>query len=453
MVVKHIIFSLLFIFLARTNAFSQQGLHFINANQKRMKIKFEMVNNLIVIPLTLNGVQLSFLLDTGVEQTLLFVNDASEAERFQKTKKVNVRGLGEEDQFEAYQSLGNTLQIQEAINTDQEIIFFVDENFTLTSRLGLPINGIIGYDFFSNFVVRINYSSSTITLFNPKYFSKKLRRYEQKTLRFHRSKPYINLAVQDTTFQRDNLNFLLDTGSGSSFWLIESDFVHVPNVFFDDVLGYGIRSPILGKRSRVKQISFGKYKFENINVAYPDVEQIYQIEQNVLRHGTVGSEILKRFKLYLDYPNKRIFFKANSNIRNSFNYDMSGLNLAYDGLTLVKEFKSIPMMLKSTQSTKSEYESNFTNQSTVNIMIKPKLVVDAVRAFSPAAEVGIQPGDELIKINRSMVYNLKLSTIQSILSEEEGKTVKLKIKRDQKIISKNIELRDRLQDLLNNAKK
>lgn len=435
------------------NAQTNSGLRFVDASQRKMNIKFEMVNNLIVIPVILNGVPLSFLLDTGVEQTLLFVQDSYDTELLQKTKKVNVRGLGEQDEFEAYQSLGNHLQIEDAENSNQEIIFLVDKDYTLTSRLGLPINGIIGYDFFNNFIVRINYPAKKITLFNPNQFNKKLRNYEELPFRFYRKKPYVNLKVNDTTVTTSNLNFLVDTGSGSTFWLLEGEHVRLPDVYFDDVLGYGISSPIFGKRSRINQINFGNYKFNDINIAYPDVEQIYQIEQNVLRNGTLGAEILKRFKLYFDYGNRKIYFKANSSLNNPFNYDMSGLSLKYDGLTLVKEYKVIPMKMNTSQSTKSEYNSSFSDQSTVSLMIKQKLIIDAVRLSSPAAEAGILPGDELVKINRNMVYNLSLNEIQTILSEEEGKTVKLKIKRNQEIISKTIQLRDRLEDLIKKAKK
>ncbi len=40
--------------------------------KKQDKIKFELINNLIVLPIEINGVELSFLLDTGVSKPILF---------------------------------------------------------------------------------------------------------------------------------------------------------------------------------------------------------------------------------------------------------------------------------------------------------------------------------------------------------------------------------------------
>ena len=52
------------------NAFSQDG--FQLQNGKSDKIHFRLINNLIVIPVSVNGVSLSFLLDTGVSKSILF---------------------------------------------------------------------------------------------------------------------------------------------------------------------------------------------------------------------------------------------------------------------------------------------------------------------------------------------------------------------------------------------
>ena len=51
--------------------FSQGKFIVLNA-KKTDKIRFKLINNLIVIPVEVNGVELSFLLDTGVSKTILF---------------------------------------------------------------------------------------------------------------------------------------------------------------------------------------------------------------------------------------------------------------------------------------------------------------------------------------------------------------------------------------------
>ena len=46
--------------------------NFVLQNGKSDKIHFKLINNLIVIPVTINGIDLSFLLDSGVSKPIIF---------------------------------------------------------------------------------------------------------------------------------------------------------------------------------------------------------------------------------------------------------------------------------------------------------------------------------------------------------------------------------------------
>ena len=67
------LFFLLF-FLGQYTNRAQEGFQFL-ANQTQVEIPFQLINNLIFVPITVNGIELNFLLDTGVEETLLFSLD------------------------------------------------------------------------------------------------------------------------------------------------------------------------------------------------------------------------------------------------------------------------------------------------------------------------------------------------------------------------------------------
>ena len=54
--------------LCTINVFGQYNM----INSKSRKIKFKLVNNIVIIPVELNGVTLSFVLDTGVTKAILF---------------------------------------------------------------------------------------------------------------------------------------------------------------------------------------------------------------------------------------------------------------------------------------------------------------------------------------------------------------------------------------------
>lgn len=51
--------------------FGQDAFEFADGN-KKVSIPFKLINNLIFIPIKVNGIELNFLLDSGVEETILF---------------------------------------------------------------------------------------------------------------------------------------------------------------------------------------------------------------------------------------------------------------------------------------------------------------------------------------------------------------------------------------------
>ncbi len=51
-------------------SYGQDGFK-IKGGKTTDKIQFEFINNLVIIPVILNGTELSFLLDTGVRNTIL----------------------------------------------------------------------------------------------------------------------------------------------------------------------------------------------------------------------------------------------------------------------------------------------------------------------------------------------------------------------------------------------
>ena len=51
--------------------FAQEGFHFVDGKEK-VSIPFKFINNLLFIPIKVNGIELNFLLDSGVEETILF---------------------------------------------------------------------------------------------------------------------------------------------------------------------------------------------------------------------------------------------------------------------------------------------------------------------------------------------------------------------------------------------
>ena len=86
------------------SSFSQDK--FVIQNKKQSdKIRFKLINNLIVIPVNINGVTLSFLLDTGVSKPIIFnFLNVSDTLQIKNAETIYLKGLGGGESVEALKS-------------------------------------------------------------------------------------------------------------------------------------------------------------------------------------------------------------------------------------------------------------------------------------------------------------------------------------------------------------
>ena len=422
---KIIAFSCLFICTTR-QGYTQDKFQIIGQS-KHESMSFKMINNLIVIPIEVNGSELNFLLDTGVDNTIMFNLSIEDSLKLKETEKVRLRGLGEGTYLNGIRSGKNFFSLKKIKNANHMIYLIPGKEFDLSSRMGIIINGIIGGDLFRDFIVDINYSSKRIRFYDPKEYSyRKCKKCQIYDLNFYRNKPYLFLTVETSADEKIDAKLLIDLGGSDALWLFDksSDKIEVPEKYFEDYLGRGLSGNIYGKRSKIDKISLGNYIFTSANVAYPDSTSVDQVYLHKERNGTLGSEILKRFRLIIDYANKRITFKNPSSYFNDpFVYNMSGLELSHNGNMIVPE-RSRDLLYNGETTT-----------ATVQVLysyvyaIKPSYIISEVRKNSPAANAGLKTKDIILKINDRPSYYYKLEEIIHLFSTKEGKTMKLLIDR------------------------
>ena len=150
------VFALYLCFFTYLTSFSQSNFQLAN-NKKRIVIPFKLINNLIFIPIKVNGETLTFLLDTGVEQTILFSLDDKQQVSLFHLQKINLKGLGSNDAVEAYKSSENKMEVNGYVDDEHEIYLILDQEFNFSSQVGIPVNGIIGYHFFKSHLIEIDY--------------------------------------------------------------------------------------------------------------------------------------------------------------------------------------------------------------------------------------------------------------------------------------------------------
>ena len=239
--------------------------------------------------------------------------------------------------------------------------------------------------------------------YNPKYFNRPMFFYTSIDMKIEQSKPYIfqNLKVNDSTEILSKL--MIDTGASHPLMLHKnsSENIQLPEKNVRDILGAGIAGTIEGHAARIPRLSIDKYELENITTNYPDSGAYQDIINYTGRNGTIGGGALKHFKLFFDYGNEKLYLRRNSITKIKFKHDMSGLTVIAKG----------------------EY------------YLEPYYEIEKVRENTPAYNAGLRKNDKIISINGYSGKDLSLDFINKTLKKKEGKKIRIKVKREQEILS------------------
>jgi hypothetical protein len=424
-------FSIVFFFIFCLVSQAQEGFE-MKAHKKRIVIPFKLINNLIIIPLTVNGENLNFLLDTGAEETVLFSLEDQEL-NLANAEKIRIKGYDSSVYLEALKSTNNILSTAGYSDGNHNLYVILDQSFNLSSQVGIPVNGIIGYPFFKNYLVEINYEKEKIYIYpnQSKIYKKLNKKYSSYTIVLERNKPFLYAKI-GMEGKETRAKLLLDSGNSNSLWLYNtaSNPITIPTNNLDDYLGLGFSGEIYGKRARIDFLELKEFKFLQPIAAFPD-SQMTQEEQNFReREGTIGDEILKRFSVFWDYPNSKIYLKQNGNYNSPFNYNMSGIEIQHDGLEWVKEEELIDKYASITLDVAQDKLVNFKYK----FSLKPVFKITSVRKNSPAATCGLLKDDVIYTINKEKVYRYSLQELSELLKSEEGKWITLEIERNNKTL-------------------
>ena len=306
--------------------------------KSKAKISFEWKSNLIIIPIKIHGIELNFLVDTGVGHTLIFDNYKAQQLGFNQDHPYLLRGLGDQPALKAYQVKIKHLHISNFHIENITVLVLPESEFILSKRIGAHIDGIIGHNLFEHFPVLINYPRKYIEI-NP---VKTQERWKKKgtahlPLHFYKRKPY-ELTIPQLNEPAVNGNFLIDTGLSDALWLFSKDLDFKKTLpVFEDFLGTGINGDVYVERGKIPSLVFGKTILNQIKVAYPKVKTFDSLTFERNRLGSIGAELLSRFKVLIDYPNKQLMLKPTVKTSDPFYYNLSGIELAYEGTQIIKQ--------------------------------------------------------------------------------------------------------------------
>ncbi|WP_394751164.1 PDZ domain-containing protein [Spongiimicrobium salis] len=400
--------------------------------KKTEKVKFELINNLIVIPMEVNGAKLSFILDSGVTRPILFNLFDQDSLQINNVSEITIKGLGEDGGIQALKSGGNIFRLKQIQNPQQLLYVVLDNDLNFSPSLGVPIHGIIGYDLFRDFVVEINYSSKVLKFHDPKYFQpKEHKKTSVLPLAILHRKPYIEGNVFLDEKEDIPVKLMVDTGSSDAVWLFpdEEKGMRVPDKSYEDFLGKGLGGKIYGKRTKIKSVNIGGFQMNDAKAAFPHMDSFSAFGTRKDRNGSVGGEILKRFNIIFDYGNNKVFLKKNRLFNAPFQYNFSGIELQHNGVRYIAERIANYGGAGKVDDKSPLGDVSIILDNRTKISVVPEIIVSGIRAGSPAEEAGLQEGDVILAVNGKRVHTYKLQEILGLLNAKEGKRMRVLINR------------------------
>jgi hypothetical protein len=220
--------------------------------------------------------------------------------------------------------------------TIERLNFHVNDYDILSSVYGEKIDGIIGYSFFSRYIVKINFDSTRLEVYSPGEINYPRGGTILKPI--FTTLPIQNMTIKDR--RKLNFNFYFDTGAGLCFLMSEqfakdSAVLHPKRKpFYTQAEGMGGRLQM--RITVVKMVQLGQYRFRNVPT------YLYDDDFNVTSYpfvgGLLGNDLLRRFNMTVNYPKREIHLLPNSHFKDPFDYAYTGMAVYYvDGLIVVED--------------------------------------------------------------------------------------------------------------------
>lgn len=372
-----------------------------------VEMEFEEYSNLIVVPIKVNNLlTLKFILDTGAESTILTEKLFGDLLQLNYVREIHVQGPGLIDSLEAYVATGVSMSLPGGIRARGINMLVLKEDYLeLNKNLGEEIYGIIGYDLFSRFVVRIDYDDHLIRIYDPQQF-KPRRRDTEIPLHVKNTKPYLSMSLRQKQ-KTDSVTLMVDSGASHALLLDvnNTEEISMPDKVISTRLGQGLGGVIPGFMGRMTQCQIADFAFDDVLVSIPQEGAYLKAIKRGARHGTMGGDLLSRFSVTFDYPHEKLYLRKGGRYYDDFEYNMSGMIVNADG---------------------EELDSLF---------------VTMVQKDSPAAEVDMRAGDLILRINGMNLENSSISDIHALLRRRDGMKIRVWLLRNGEKIKKVFRLK------------
>lgn len=356
----------------------------------------------IVLPVSIHGsAPIPLVLDTGASTSLIDLNTVKALD-LELTDEHTVSGIGPDAMV-----AGTVADLSCKIG-DLE---FKSGSFSSCSLdyikpYGEKIRGLLGYNFLSRFVVEIDYAKKAVRFHDPAQFHYTATN-GSAIIPIHMKDGaiYAPVGVVADGGRVALDDFIIDTGFegtidiGRYFMRNHEIFSDVSKV--DGGVSIGIGGIARPKCGRIPALTLGSYRLEKPTALFS------LSNKGMLANtptGLVGSEILGRFRVFIDYAHKQLILEPNENFAKPFDGNTHGLGFIIAG----------------------------TNPSVYKI--------NDILPGSPGEESGFKMGDVLVTLDDKLAGEFSLGEIYHVLSD--GKEHVLKVKRGDDILTLKVRERE-----------
>ena len=370
----------------------------IAGGKSSTSVPFDLINNHIYVQVKLNGKgPFRILCDTGGAN--IITPTVAKELGVKSEGALQGRGVGEKSEDIGLAKL-ETLQVGDATLSNQLFAVYPMESFA--SVEGVDIPGLIGYEVFKRFVVKVDYEHNILTLTVPSAFA-----YQGNGAKL----PFVfNAHIPQVDGSIDGIagKFDIDTGSRSSLDIMKPfvekhDLVAKYNAKIEAVTGFGVGGAARSLLARAQVLQLG-----NVEVHNPVTELSVQEKGAFISPyvaGNVGAGVLKRFNITFDYAHQELILEPNANYGKPDVFDRSGM---------------------------------WVNQGAGAFEVMD------VTAGGPAAAAGIKVGDKIVAVDGQAAAQITLPDLRKrFKSESAGTKVRLAVKsgdqqRDVELVLKDL---------------
>ena len=268
----------------------------------RTVLPMRLYNNHVFVDVGVDGKgPFPFLVDTGGHD--IVTPQTAAALALDAQGEATSRGAGEKTTTAGYTRI-KALQMGKA-HLDNQTVMVLD--FSPKEVEGFQVGGMLGFEVFQRFVVRIDYGAGTFTLIDPKRFD---GHDAGKSLPFVF---YDHMPQLKGTFAGIPALFDIDTGSRAEVTMARP-FVEKHDLrkrFPQGVVtvdGWGVGGPVRSHVIRAPSLALGDVSVPDVTASLATQDKGVFTDRNF--DGNIGSAWLKRFVVTFDYGRRTMYLDA-----------------------------------------------------------------------------------------------------------------------------------------------